>query len=235
MPLTPPTAPHPVTFTDDKPSDRGEPRLYLHVAAPPATLFEVERRALSGWNAARTRGRWAALAVVVACLALPAGAAAHVQVSPERVAPGSFTLFTVLSPNESPQPLTGLQLTIPDGLLINAVADTPGFTTKVVQDQTHRIAGLSWQGGNVAPTRLALFHFSGLATGTGTLQLTGIQHFADGSTRLWRSPTVEVAEPTKAATRDSLTLGIAVAALVLALVVGGTVGYLVARNRRVAA
>jgi hypothetical protein len=195
----------------------------------------VERRALSGWNAARTRGRWAALAVVVACLASPAGAAAHVQLSPERVAPGSFTLFTVLSPNESSQVLTGLQLTIPAGLLINAVADTSGFTTKVVQDQTHRIAGLSWQGGNVAPTRLALFHFSGLATGTGLLQLTGIQHFADGSTRLWRSPTIEVAEPTKASSRDSLTLGIAVAALVLALLVGGALGYLVARSRRVAA
>jgi Domain of unkown function (DUF1775) len=205
----------------------------LNLAAPPATLWTVERRALSGWNAARTRGGLAALAAVVACLVLPAGAAAHVQLSPERVAPGSFTLFTVLSPNENSQALTGLQLTIPAGLLINAVADTPGFTTKVVQDQTHRIAGLSWQGGNVAPARLALFHFSGLATGRGVLQLTGIQHFADGSTRLWRSPTIEVAEPTKAS-RDSLTLGIAVAALVLALLVGGAVGYLVARSRRVA-
>jgi hypothetical protein len=194
----------------------------------------MERRALSSWNAARARGGRAALVAALVCLALPAGAAAHVQLSPDHVAPGSFTLFTVLSPNESPQSLTGLQLTIPPGLLVNAVADTPGFTTKVVEDQAHRVAGLSWQGGNVAPTRLALFHFSGLANGTGVLQLTGIQHFADGSTRLWRSPTVTVAEPPKAASRDSLTLGIAVAALVLALLVGGTVGYLVARGRRVA-
>jgi hypothetical protein len=194
----------------------------------------VERRALSGWNAARTRGRRAALVAALLCLALPAGAAAHVQLSPDRVAPGSFTLFTVLSPNESAQPLTGLQLTIPEGLLINSVADTPGFTTKVVQDQSHRVAGLSWQGGNVAPTRLALFHFSGLATGTGQLELTGIQHFADGSTRLWHSPVITVAEPETASSRDSLTLGIAVAALVLALLVGGALGYVIARGRRVA-
>jgi hypothetical protein len=194
----------------------------------------VERRALSSWNAARTRGHTAALVAALAFLALPAGAGAHVQLSPDQVAPGSFTLFTVLSPNESSQPLTGLQLTIPPGLLVDSAADTPGFTTRVVQDQARRVAGLSWQGGNVAPSRLALFHFSGLANGTGLLQLTGIQHFADGSTRLWHSPIVTVAEPPKAASRDSLTLGIAVAALVLALLVGATVGYLVARGRRVA-
>jgi hypothetical protein len=207
----------------------------LRVSGCNARLWTVERRALSGWNAARTRGRRAALAAALVAFAIPAGASAHVQLSPERVAPGSFTLFTVLSPNENPQPLTGLQLTIPAGLLINAVADTPGFTTKVVQDQTHRVAGMSWQGGNVAPTRLALFHFSGLATGSGLLQLTGIQHFADGSTRLWRSPVITVADPPKASSRDSLTLGIAVAGLVLALLVGGALGYLVARGRRVAA
>jgi hypothetical protein len=130
--------------------------------------------------------------------------------------------------------LTGLQLTIPPGLLVNSVADTPGFTSRVVQDQSHRIAGLSWQSGSVPPTRLALFHFSGLTTGTGVLQLTGIQHFADGSSRLWRSPTITVADP-PATKRDSLTLGVAAAALVLAVLVGGALGYLVARGRRVAA
>jgi hypothetical protein len=194
----------------------------------------VEWRALSSWNAARTRGGSAALVAALVCLVVPAGAAAHVQLSPDHVTPGAFTLFTVLSPNENSQSLTGLQLTIPPGLLVNSVADTPGFTSRVVQDQSHRIAGLSWQSGSVPPTRLALFHFSGLTTGTGVLQLTGIQHFADGSSRLWRSPTITVADA-PATKRDSLTLGVAAAALVLAVLVGGALGYLVARGRRVAA
>jgi len=205
----------------------------LNVLARPATLWKVELRALSSRNGARSRGGTAALVAALVCLALPAVAAAHVELAPDRVAPGSFTLFTVLSPNENTQRLTGLQLTIPPGLLVSSVADTPGFTTKVVQDQAHRVAGLSWQGGNVAPTRLALFRFSGVANATGLLQLTGIQHFSDGSTRLWRSPVIDVADPPKAA-RDPLTLGLAAAALVVALLVGGVLGYFLARGRRVA-
>ena len=49
-----------------------------------------------------------ALALAAAVLLVfPAAASAHVEMSPDRVDPGSFTLFTVLSPNESEQPLTG--------------------------------------------------------------------------------------------------------------------------------
>ena len=168
-------------------------------------------------------------------LALPATADAHVQLTPDKVAPGAFTLFTVLSPNESVQPLTGLQLTIPEGMLIDSAADTPGFTTKVVEDPQHRVAGLSWQGGSVGSGRLALFHFSGTPRGSGVLELTGIQRFADGSTQLWHSPVVDVADDS-GSSRDSLTLGLAVAALLLALLLGGG-ALLVAltRGRTVAA
>lgn len=166
-------------------------------------------------------GRLAVLVTLAVGLALPATAAAHVQLTPDKVAPGAFTLFTVLSPNESVQPLTGLQLTIPEGMLIDSVADTPGFTTKVVEDPQHRVAGLSWQGGDVSSGRLALFHFSGTPRGAGALELTGIQHFADGSTQLWHSPVVNVADGDSGSSRDSLTLGLAVAALLVALLLGG--------------
>jgi uncharacterized protein YcnI len=176
----------------------------------------------------------AALLAAVVALVLPSAAAAHVQLSPNRVEPNAFTLFTVLSPNESVQPLTGLQLVIPEGLQVDSVADTPGFTTKIVDDQQHRIAGLSWQGGRVGSARLALFHFSGIAGNDGVLQLTGIQRFADGSTQVWHSPTVTVAAAEGSSQRDSLTLGLAVAALVIALLVGGALAFVLARRRRVA-
>jgi hypothetical protein len=172
-----------------------------------------------------------ALVAALALLALPAAASAHVQLMPNQVAPGSFTLFTVLSPNENPEPLTGLRLLIPPTLLINAAADTPGFKTKILVDQRHRIAGISWQGGSIAPARLALFQFSGLAGAAGTLHLTGIQSFADGSTRTWHSPVVTVAS-TGTTGRDSLTLGIAGAALVLALVVALALAAVFVRERR---
>jgi len=181
-------------------------------------------------------GRLAVLVALAVGLALPATAAAHVQLTPDKVAPGAFTLFTVLSPNESVQPLTGLQLTIPEEMLIDSVADTPGFTTKVVEDPQHRVAGLSWQGGNVSSGRLALFHFSGTPRGAGALELTGIQHFADGSKQLWHSPVVNVADEDNGSSRDSLTLGLAVAALLVALLLGGgALLVAVTRGRTVAA
>jgi len=183
-------------------------------------------------HAARVRGCCGALVVTLIFLALPAVAAAHVELSPDRVAPGSFTLFTVLSPNESAQPLTGLQLTIPEDLLVDSAADTPGFTTRIIEDQQHRVAGLSWQGGRVGPERLALFHFSATARSAGLVQLTGIQHFADGSTRLWHSPVINVASPSTK--RDPLTLALAVAALALALLLGAALVLVLARGRRAA-
>jgi uncharacterized protein YcnI len=172
-----------------------------------------------------------ALVVALTFLTLPAAAAAHVQLTPNQVAPGSFTLFTVLSPNENPhQPLTGLRLVIPEGLGIDSIADTPGFTSQLVEDQRHRVAALNWQGGRVAPGKLGLFQFSAGVGATGTLQLTGIQSFADGSTRIWRSPVLTVASA--GSERDTLTLGLAVAALALALGVALALGLLFARGRR---
>ena|SRR5471032_2665434 len=175
------------------------------------------------------RGR-ITLVAALTVLALPAGAAAHVQLTPNQVAPGSFTLLTVLSPNESAQPLTGLRLLIPEGLQINAAADTPGFTTKILEDQRHRIAGISWQGGRVAPARLALFRFSGLVGAKGTLHLTGIQSFADGSTTTWRTPVLTVAAVGSG--RDTLTLGLAGAGLALALVVALGLALVLTRKQR---
>jgi hypothetical protein len=138
--------------------------------------------------------RAAALALAaIAALALPASAAAHVLVSPDTVAPHSFTLYTVLSPNERTSPLTGLSLTIPESLEVDAVADTPGFTESEITDQSHRIVGLRWTGGHVAPGKLALFHFTGSVGGAGTIHLTGLQTFANGTTEFWRTPRIEVA------------------------------------------
>jgi uncharacterized protein YcnI len=152
---------------------------------------------------------------VVALLAMPATALAHVELDPARVAPGSFTLFTILSPDEATVPLTGLRITIPAGMTVDSAAGTPGFTTRIVRDQTHRIAVLSWQGGHVAPGDLALFRFSAAVSGGGTLRPVAVQTFADGSSRVWHTPTVEVAG-TAGGGSDTVARGIAVVALAVA-------------------
>jgi uncharacterized protein YcnI len=159
-----------------------------------------------------------ALAAAV-LLVFPAAAAAHVEMSPDRVEPGSFTLFTVLSPDESEQPLTGLRLTVPDGMEVDGAAATPGFTTELVRDQSHRIVAVSWQGGSVAPDDLGLFHFSAsVGSDEGDLHLVGVQTFADGSTKVWKTPVVEVAKDSTGSGTDNGSRGLAAAALGLAAV-----------------
>ena len=161
-----------------------------------------------------------ALALAAAVLLVfPAAAAAHVEMSPERVEPGSFTLFTVLSPDESEQPLTGLRLTVPDGMEVDAAAASPGFTTQLVRDQSHRIVAISWQGGSVAPDGLGLFHFSAsVGSDEGTIHLVGEQTFSDGTTKVWKTPVVDVAKVSTGSGSDNGSRGLAAAALGLAAV-----------------
>jgi len=159
-----------------------------------------------------------ALALAAAVLLVfPAAAAAHVEMSPDRVDPGSFTLYTVLSPDESTQALTGLRLTVPDGMEVDAAAATPGFTTELVRDQSHRVVAVSWQGGSVAPGDLGLFRFSAsVGAAETTLHLVGVQTFADGTTKVWKTPVVDVATEGAGSGSDTTSRGLAAAALGLA-------------------
>jgi hypothetical protein len=160
------------------------------------------------------RLRACALAAV-GLLAMPATAAAHVELSPDRVSPGAFTLFTVLSPNEGRSPLTALRLTVPAGMEVDAAADTPGFSTATVTDQSHRTIAIVWSGGRVPPDHLALFRFSAsVGNAPGALQMTAVQTFANGTTKTWTTPQVEVADPTQSS--DGLARGLAAGALVAA-------------------
>jgi uncharacterized protein YcnI len=156
-----------------------------------------------------------ALGGVLLGLAFPAVAEAHVELSPDSVEPGSFTVFTVLSPNEAETPLTGLRLTVPDGLEVEGIADTPGFTGEAVRDQRDRVVGLSWQGGEVAPEHVGLFRFTAsVPSDTTTIHMTGVQSFDDGSTKVWHSPQIEVASERSS---DRVARGLAIAAAVVAL------------------
>jgi uncharacterized protein YcnI len=174
----------------------------------------------------RTR---ALLCTVAALLMAPATAQAHVELTPETVAPGANALITVMSPNESEQPLTGLRLTIPPELVISGAVPVPGFTTQVVEDQSGRVATISWQGGSVDPGLLALFQFSATAPDEErTITLSALQTFADSSQKLWEDTAVlDVTAESAGSSEDTLArvlggIGIAFAAaaaigLVLAL------------------
>jgi len=167
------------------------------------------------------RRAWSAgaVAVAAACAAVAAGAAqAHVLLRPDHVPPHTLELLTVLSPDEQSVPLTGLRLAIPGTLVVSSIGDTPGYRGQIVRDQSFRPVALSWQGGRTLPGHLALFRFAVLTPAhAGPVTLTGVQTFADGSSRIWRSARLVVAEPGGSASGDDdgLILAAAGAGLVL--------------------
>ena len=138
------------------------------------------------------------MGLAAACAALAvfaATASAHVLIRPDRAPPHTLELFTVLSPDERSVALTGLRLSIPEALVVSSIADTPGYTAEIVRDQNFRPVALSWQGGHTPPAHVALFHFVALTPAhAGAVTLTGVQTFADGSTRIWRSARLVVAD-----------------------------------------
>src|SRR6185312_9335746 len=175
--------------------------------------------------------------VLLTCAALavsapPAGA--HVLVRPDRAPTGALTLFTVLSPDEKAVPLTALRITIPAGLVVSSVADTPGYHTQIVRDQDFRTVAVAWTGGSTAPTHLALFHFAALTPEhQAHLRLSGLQTFADGSTKLWRNVPIEIASASAADT-DTASHTEVVAALAFAIgaAIGAAAAFVIAARTR---
>ncbi|MDX6594222.1 MAG: hypothetical protein QOJ13_3418 [Gaiellales bacterium] len=173
---------------------------------------------------------------VAALLVAPATAQAHVELTPDTVEPGGFALFTVMSPNESEQPLTGLRLTIPPELAIEGAVPVPGFTTDVVEDQSGRVATISWQGGSVDPGLLALFQFGGSVAPDqeGTVTLTALQTFADGSEKLWEDTAVINVGASETSAGEDTTARV-LGGIGIAFAIAAAIGLvLVLRTRRAA-
>jgi uncharacterized protein YcnI len=178
--------------------------------------------------------------IVLAAVAAGAwaqSADAHVLIRPDRAPTETLTLFTVLSPDEKAVPLTALRVTIPPGLVVSSVADTPGYRTQIVHDQSFRVAAIAWTGGDTAPTHLALFHFAALTPSRPTtVRLSGLQTFGDGSTKLWPHVHIEIASTAPPASSDTASPAEVILALVFAtaaLVAAGTAILIATRGRAV--
>lgn len=162
-----------------------------------------------------------------------APASAHVLVVPDRVAPGAFTLFTVISPDEKTTPLTGLTLSIPPGLVVSAVQPAPGFRTQIVRDQTLRTIGLRWSGGRIPPGQMAVFQFTALPPSRDTtIAIPAVQTFADGSTQVWRSAAITVAAPTSSGGSSTIAVVALAVASYAAAMATVAVALLVRLSRR---
>jgi uncharacterized protein YcnI len=163
-----------------------------------------------------------AAAIAALVLAFPANAFAHVEITPDEIAPGGAGLFTITAPVEGEQAMTGLRITIPEQLAIEGISPAPGFTGEVVRDQSGRATALSWQGGNIPSEQVGLFQFSGsVPDSVGDLRMVAVQTFADGSTKTWEDTAVihvgDAAESGSSSSSDDVSRGLAAIALVVAV------------------
>ena len=142
-------------------------------------------------------------------------ASAHILIVPDRVAPGSFTLFTVICPDERSAPVTGLQLVVPPSLAVDSIEPASGFRAQIVRDQTRRAIGLRWSGGRVAPGQMVTLRFTALApTAPGIVHLAAVQTFADGSTEVWHTAGIAVgARPAANGSTTAAWAAVAIAGL----------------------
>jgi hypothetical protein len=164
------------------------------------------------------------VAATLVALALPSAAAAHVTVTPHRLAPGAETLLAFSVPNEREHVnLRALTVTLPAHFVVGDVETKPGWSATV--------AGRTvvWSGGRIRPREFAEFRLHAVAATTnGSSAATAIERFAGGATEAFHPRLVVASAPAAARlghdsgarTLGRFALAIALAAALLAVAAG---------------
>ena len=124
-------------------------------------------------------------ALLAACAALvtlaSAGpASAHVVPQPQFLASGEAGTLALAGPNERDETMTGLSVTVPEGLHILRAEDTGDWTATV--DERTAI----WAGGRLEPMVEASFELElDVSAEPGTVTLATTQLYPDGETVDW--------------------------------------------------
>lgn len=134
------------------------------------------------------RGRWVATLVGACALALPAGAAAHVDVLPTTVTQGVGTEFTLRVPNERDVPTTQVRVRFPDQVTVYSFARAPaGFTATPTRSPDGRIVGVVYRG-TIPVGGYQDFSFLGTPFDAGETRWPSNQVYADGVVKRWIGP-----------------------------------------------
>jgi len=137
-----------------------------------------------------------AVPIALAGVVLAAGTAfAHVEISPEQVAAGSFGTYTVQVPNEeADEDTVGLDLTLPAGFLLESAESVPGWRTTVDVRRDGTPFAVHWKGGRLRPHTFGQFAITGrVPKEPGTLRFPAVQHEPRPDRRL-RSGAVHLEE-----------------------------------------
>ena len=133
-------------------------------------------------SASFLRVRPAALAVcsVVVALVAPSAASGHVVPVPQFLASGSVATVSFAVPNERPEPMTGVIVTVPAGFRIVRAHPSPGWT-ETVDGST-----ATWQGGPLAHLTVETFRLEiDVSAPPGTAMLNTRELYPSGATVDW--------------------------------------------------
>jgi len=133
------------------------------------------------------RGRLVLATGLVALMVAPV-AMAHVEVLPSTAVKGESTEFTVRVPAEEGLTTTQVRVTFPAEVSVYAIADAPGWTTKILKRPDGRIGGVIWSGGSIPPSHYADFTFLGTPFSTGSAVFPAWQTTSSGKVKRWTGP-----------------------------------------------
>jgi uncharacterized protein YcnI len=147
-------------------------------------------------------------------VAVPLSASAHVTVSPNTAAAGSYALLTIKVPNESATAVTNkVEIDIPADTPFSSVSYVPvaGWTVDTVTETlpkpvkitggeiTKAVTKVTWTaqpGSEIAAGQLQLFPLSvGAVPDTGKIVLKAVQSYSDGTVVNWTETTENAEHP----------------------------------------
>jgi uncharacterized protein YcnI len=130
-------------------------------------------------------------AAVCGALIIAAPASAHAELSPAVALTKHGQLFTLAVPTEEAAATTKVELTPPDGFVIDSFVPTPGWTRNVKSTgsgEAAKIEQVTWSGGHTPTREDAVFQFLASADTAKTYTFTVRQTYADGSVVDWTGP-----------------------------------------------
>lgn len=147
-------------------------------------------------------------------VAVPLSASAHVTVSPNTAAAGSYALVTIKVPNESATAVTNkVEVEIPTDTPFASVSyvPVPGWTVKATTETlpkpvtfkggeiTEAVTSVTWTaqpGSEITAGQLQLFPLSvGAVPDTGKIVLKAVQSYSDGTVVSWSEMTENAEHP----------------------------------------
>jgi uncharacterized protein YcnI len=149
----------------------------------------------------------AGLTALVFTVLSAAPALAHVEISPEQVAPNTFGTFTIQVPNEhATEDTVGLDVSLPDGFLLESAEQVPGWKATVDTRPDGTPVAVHWKGGHIPPHTFGQFSITGrVSKQPGPLSFPAVQHY-ETSTESWNgSESSEHPAPTLVVSRSAAT------------------------------